>query len=80
MRITSWICTRSMTSVLQARSDCVDLLGGGLLRAAVDLRHQEDLLPVAVAQRLAHAHLALAVVVVPAVVQERDAVVDRACG
>ncbi len=43
--------------------------------SAVDLGHQEYLLAVAVAQRLAHAHFAVAAVVVPAVVHEVDAIV-----
>src|SRR5207244_9566850 len=46
------------------------------VRSPVDLRHQKDLLPVAIAERLSHAGLARAVVVVPAVVQEVDATVD----
>src|SRR4029453_2702850 len=50
---------------------------GGFARAAVDLGHQQDLRAVPVAQRLAHAQLAAAVVIVPAVVHERDAVIDR---
>ncbi len=47
--------------------------GGG---AAVDFGHEEDLGAVAVAECLAHADFADAVVVVPAVVHEGDAVVD----
>ena len=35
------------------------------------------LLPIAVAQRLAHAHFAFAAVVIPAVVQKIDPVIDR---
>ena len=46
------------------------------VRSPVDLRHQKDLLPVAILERLSHAGLARAVVVVPAVVQEVDAAVD----
>src|ERR1700687_4910935 len=46
------------------------------VRPPVDLRHQKDLLPVAIPERLSHAGLARAVVVVPAVVQEVDATVD----
>ena len=61
---------------LQAREGLVELLGGGLLGAAVDLGHQEDLLAVAVLEGLAHADFAAAVVVVPAVVHEGDAGVD----
>jgi hypothetical protein len=50
---------------------------GGLC-PAVELGHQEDALAVSVAQRVAHAPLALAVVIVPAVVEERDAPVNGA--
>jgi hypothetical protein len=48
------------------------------LGAAVDLRHQEDAVAVAVRERAPHPALALAVVVVPAVVHEGDAAVHRA--
>jgi hypothetical protein len=61
---------------LEALEALVDLLGGGLLRPAVDLVHQEDLLAVAILQGLAHADLARAFVVVPAVVHEGNAAVD----
>ena len=44
--------------------------------SAVDLGHEEDLVAVAVAQRLPHADLAVAVVIIPAVVHEGDAVID----
>src|SRR3989442_9684747 len=46
------------------------------VRLAVDLRHQKDLLPVAIPERISHAGLARAVVVVPAVVQKVDTTVD----
>jgi hypothetical protein len=62
---------------LQAAERFVQLADCFLLRAAVDLGHQEDLLPIAALQRLPHPELALALVVVPRVVQEVDAVVDR---
>ena len=48
----------------------------GLFGATVHLGHQEDFLPVAIAEGLAHADFADAVVVVPAVVEEGDAFVD----
>ena len=63
---------------LQPQEAFVDLPGRGRLGATVDLGHEEDLLAVAVAQGLAHADLAGAVVVVPAVVHEGDAAVDGA--
>src|SRR5438128_747400 len=46
------------------------------VRSSVNLRHQKDLLPVAITERFSHARLARAVVVVPAVVQEVDATID----
>src|SRR5712664_1035319 len=54
----------------------LDLLGGALPAAAVDLGHEKRLVAVAVAQRLSHAELARATVVVPAVVEEVDAVIE----
>jgi hypothetical protein len=54
-----------------------NLLRCGLLIAAIDFRHQERALPIAIAQRLAHAKLALPAVVVPAVVEKVDSLVDR---
>jgi hypothetical protein len=49
-----------------------------LLRPAVDFRHQEDFLPIAVAQSVSHLDftLTVAVVVVPGIVHESDAVID----
>ena len=47
-----------------------------LLCAAVDFCHQEDALSIAVLQGLSHANLTGALVVVPAVVHEVDAVID----
>src|SRR4029450_13241887 len=47
------------------------------LGPAVELSHQEDTLAIAVAQRVAHPPLALAVMVVPAVVHEGAAAIDR---
>ena len=55
---------------LEALERFIDLPGGGGLGAPVELGHEEDLLPVAVAQRLTHQHFALAVHVVPGIVQE----------
>ena len=60
---------------LEALERLVDLPRRGLALAAVDLRHEEDAVAVAVAERPPHPPLALAVVVVPAVVEERDAAV-----
>ena len=55
----------------------IDLLPGDQPGVGVDLGHQEDLLAVAVAQCLAHQHLGVAARVVPAIVHEGDAIVDR---
>ena len=41
------------------------------LVAAVDFRHQKNFFAITVTQRLAHAHFAVAIVIVPAVVHER---------
>ena len=49
-----------------------------LLRAAVNLGHQESPLAVAVAECFAHTPFALAVVVVPTVVHEVDPAIN--CG
>jgi hypothetical protein len=62
---------------LQAAQRLLDLSGGGVLIPAIDLRHQEDLLPVTIAERLAHPDLTDTVVVVPAVIHESDAAIDR---
>ena len=66
-----------MQSVLSRLQRLVELPGCLLLRAAVDLGHQEHLVPIAVLEGLAHPDLALAVVVVPGVVQEVDPAIDR---
>src|SRR6266568_3974551 len=63
---------------LQAAQRFVELSLRLSLRPAVDLRHQEHLLPIAVAKRLPHSDLAGAAVVVPRVVHEVDAAID--CG
>jgi len=61
---------------LQSFERLVELPRRFRVRSPVDLRHQKDLPPVAVLERLPHADLARPVVVVPAVVQEVDATVD----
>src|SRR5262249_1096720 len=62
---------------LQSRQRLIDLFGRRLLVVSIELGHEEHALSVPVAQRLAHAHFALAAVVVPAVVQKIDPVVHR---
>ena len=62
---------------LQARHRLFELLRRSRAGAAVDFRHQKRLLAIAVGQRLAHALLAHAVVVIPAVIEEVDAAIER---
>ncbi len=63
---------------LQPFQRLVDLARGRFLGATVNLGHHESLLPVAaLLQRLAHTYLAPALVVVPRVVEEVDAPVQR---
>src|SRR6266403_1182737 len=62
---------------LEAAERFIELRGGGLPGLAVDFGHEEGLLAIAVAQRLAHADFTVAVVVVPAVVEEVDAAIER---
>jgi hypothetical protein len=62
---------------LQTAERFVQLSRGLALGAAVDLGHQEYPVPIAVLERLAHPELALALVVVPAIVHEGDAAIDR---
>ena len=61
----------------QALERLLELALGRSGGAAVELRHEKDAVAVSVRERLAHAALALAAVVVPAVVEERHAMVDR---
>src|SRR5258708_26156240 len=63
---------------LQPLQRFVDLPGGGLPGPAVNLRHEEDSLAVAVAQRLAHADFADAAIIIPAVVHEGQPPIDGA--
>src|SRR5436190_16286897 len=61
---------------LQASQGFIDLPGGGLLGPAIDLGHEEDFLPVAVAQSLPHTDFTGTAIIVPAVVHESDPAVD----
>src|SRR3989454_8769359 len=56
----------------------VDLPGGGLPGPAVNLRHEEDSLAIAVTQRPPHADFAGAAIIIPAVVHEGDPPVNGA--
>ena len=62
---------------LQSLQRFIDLVRSRLPVAAIDLGHQEDAIAVPAAECLAHAYLAQPVVVIPAVVKERDPVFDR---
>jgi hypothetical protein len=62
---------------LQAPQRFLNLISGGLFFSFFNLRHEKSLLPVAIAQGLAHADFALPVVVVPRVVEEIDTTVER---
>src|SRR5436190_8522972 len=61
----------------QAPERFVELARGFFLGSAVDLRHEKRLVAITIAECFAHADLAGAVIVVPAVVQKVDATIDR---
>src|SRR5713101_3975581 len=55
---------------LKAAQRFADLARSHSFRAPVDLGHEKCFLPIAVAQRVAHAYFAIATIVVPAVVEK----------
>jgi len=61
---------------LQAFEAFIDLSLGTLPTAAIDLGHQENTLPVPVAERTAHANFTFSVVVIPAIIHERKSSID----
>src|SRR2546426_5357898 len=61
---------------LEPAQGLIDLLRRRLPVATVDLGHEKHVVAIAVAQRLSHADFARPTVVVPAVVEEVDPVVD----
>ncbi len=61
---------------LQTLERLIDLLGRRLARAAVDFRHQKYFVAITVFQSVSHSPFALTVVVVPRVIEERDAAID----
>src|SRR5437870_6405830 len=67
-----------MLHTLQPLQRFVDLPGGGLPGPAVDLRHEEDSLAIAVTQRPPHADFAGAAIIIPAVVHEGEPPIDGA--
>src|SRR5262249_22632822 len=62
---------------LEAAQRLVELTRGLLGRSSIDLRQHEAFLTKSAAERRAHAPLAGAAIVVPAVVEKRDPAVDR---
>ncbi|MFZ1119017.1 MAG: hypothetical protein WAN81_02180, partial [Candidatus Binataceae bacterium] len=62
---------------LQPPQRVVDLFCGRGFVAAIDFRHQKCLVAIAIAQRLSNPNLALAVVVVPTVVEEIGPTIQR---
>src|SRR5437870_9644104 len=67
-----------MLHTLQPLQRFVDLPGGGLPGPAIDLRHEEDFLAIAVTQRPPHADFAGAAIIIPAVVHEGESLIDGA--
>src|SRR6267143_5568035 len=65
---------------LQSAERLFNLPRSRFLVAPVDFGHQERSLTIAVAQRLAHADFTLTFVVVPAVIEKIDSVVDGGAG
>src|SRR5258708_10375757 len=63
---------------LKAAQGLVDLTRGGGLIAPIDFGHEKSFLAITVTKRVAHADFALATVIVPAVIEKMDSVID--CG
>src|SRR5258705_2308716 len=63
---------------LQAAQRLADLARCRSFGAPVDLGHEKCFLPIAVAQSVAHAYFALAAIVVPAVVEKIDSLIQPA--
>src|SRR6266403_3134511 len=63
---------------LKAAQGLVDLACSGGLIASIDLGHEKSFLAITSAQRVAHADFTLAAVIVPAVIEKMDSVID--CG
>ena len=62
---------------LETLQRLVDLPGGGSLGPAIELSHEKGLLAIAVAESFSHADFALSVVVIPAIIEEIDAAIER---
>src|SRR5258708_30118961 len=63
---------------LKAAQGLVDFARGGGLMATIDFGHEKSFLAITVTKRVAHADFALATVIVPAVIEKIDSVID--CG
>src|SRR5258708_5435925 len=61
---------------LQAAQRLADLARSRSFGAPVDLGHEKCFLPIAVAERVAHAYFALAAIVIPAVVEKIDSLIE----
>src|SRR6266704_2959255 len=61
---------------LKAAQRLVDLASGGGFGATVDLGHEKGFSEIPVAQRVAHADFTLAAIVVPAVVEKIDSLIE----
>src|SRR5260370_10696346 len=61
---------------LKAAQRLVDLASGGGFGATVDLGHEKSFLAITVTQRVAHADFTLATIVVPAVVEKIDSLIE----
>src|ERR1700693_125887 len=61
---------------LKTTQRVVDLIRSSGLGASVDLGHEKSFFAVTIAQRFAHADLTLAAVVIPAVVEKIDALIQ----
>src|SRR2546429_163706 len=61
---------------LESAQRLVNLTRGGGFGAPVDLGHEKRFLTIAVAQRVAHADFTLAAIVVPAVVEKIDSLIE----
>src|SRR5439155_16083937 len=62
---------------LQTAQRFIDLFGDGGTSAAIDLSHEKDPLPIAIAQGPAHPFFAAAIMIIPTVVHEIDAAINR---
>src|ERR1700683_3098487 len=62
---------------LQTAKGLFDLLRGRFFGVAVDFGHQEGLVAITIEQRFAHAYFTLAIIVVPAVIEEINSAIER---